>query len=63
MDLARINFLSGQDLPSEGACPRCRRPGAHFREYDPNTEDYIVQCAKCGKYLCPKDELEDFLGI
>jgi len=61
MDLSRIKSLGREDLPLEGPCPRCRRDWARFAEHDPDTENYIVECPKCGRYLSTKDELEDFL--
>lgn len=56
----RITFLDEQELPLSGPCPRCGHP-ASFRQHDPDTESYLVNCDTCGRYEIDVDELEERL--
>ena len=54
-----ITHYHGQELSQSGPCPnRCGRE-ADYREYDNDTEDYMVTCPVCGKYRCTIDVLEE----
>jgi hypothetical protein len=56
-----ITHYYEQDLPESGPCPNGCGQEAKYRERDHQTEDYMVTCPVCGKYLCTIDALEELL--
>jgi transcription elongation factor Elf1 len=55
-----IRSLDQQDLPEVGACPTCHSE-ARFREIDPSTERYRIDCRVCGVRYAYLDSLEDLV--